>query len=575
MNIVKAQNMLKGASDEVLQRYLSSPTGEFPEYLVASEIKRREDMRQRYAAEQQGKPSKASIIEEILQKSGLAANPPEQPPAMPQPPMPPEAMGIGSVPPPEGMQMTPPPMLEAMAQAPQRMYDGGVVALAGGGLLDEMEQYLRPIFQERDDAYSGNKVSSAGVNPSVRLGDGSIDINAMRNAMDYGTNYTGRLGATYPIGDGRVSAGISGISTDGYDGVTGYDVGYSEGKNRLMANINPTPTGNAYGINYGHQLDRDSAINAMLMRNPEGQMSGNLAYTKRFDGGGSVDYYKRYQPSDASLYTQEITEVKDLPFYISQAQGYLGPSGVAGYQEALNEQRKEVEGRRKNHLPDFLIQAGLGMATSKNLSPIGAAAEGAAQGFDAYKKSKALDAQAERDLRESEFKFKQAERAERAGVLGVSQKLYESAQTQQNRGIDNNRAAEEMRLTALYRGDQAANDAARLGISRQQLGIQAAGVAREREVAQEQILTSRARRGLIEQQTKYVGVKMPTLKDITTLAESRIGQDALKAIRAAHGVTKPGQDPSTDLAVNQAFQDWLLKNSAKYASPFVGLPSTE
>jgi hypothetical protein len=447
MNIVKAQNMLKGASDEVLQRYLSSPTGEFPEYLVASEIKRREDMRQRFAASQQGQPSKASIIEEILQKSGLAANPPAQPPAMPQPPMPPEAMGIGSVPPPQDMQMSAPPMLEAMAQAPQRMYDGGVVALAEGGLLKEMQDYLS-------------------------------------------------------------------------------------------------------------------------MSDVEGDAVGYAA-------GGGVDYYQRYKPSDASMYTETVPEVGDLSSYFTQAQGLLGSSGVAGYQDVLNEQRKEVEGRRKNYLPDFLIQAGLGMATSKSLSPIGAAAEGAAQGFDAYKKSKSLDSQAERDLRESEFKFKQAERAERAGVLGVSQKLYESAQTQRNRAIDNNRAAEEARITALYRGDQAANDAARLGISRQELGIRAAGVAREREVADEQILTSRARRGLIEQQTKYVGVKTPTLKDITALANSSVGQDALKAIRAAHGVTKTGKDPATDLVVNQAFQDWLLENSAKYASPFVGLSSTE
>jgi len=452
MNIVKAQNMLKGASDEVLQRYLSSPTGEFPEYLVASEIKRRDDMRQRYAAEQQGKPSKASIIEEILQKSGLAANPPAQPPAMPQPPMPPEAMGIGSVPPPQDMQMSAPPMLEAMAQAPQRMYDGGVVALAGGGLLDEMQDYLN-------------------------------------------------------IGD---SAG------------------------------------------------------------------GIVSYAD----GGSVDYYKRYQPSDASMYTEAVPEVGDLSSYFTQAQGLLGPSGVAGYQDVLNQQRKEVEARRKNYLPDFLVQAGLGMATSKNLSPIGAAAEGAAQGFDAYKKSKALDAQAERDLRESEFKFKQAERAERAGVLGMSQKLYESAQAQRNRAIDNNRSAEEARVTALYRGDQAKNDAERLGISRQELGIRAAGVAREREVAQEQILTSRARRGLLEKQTQYIGLPKPVSADkLATarakIADSGLGRSKMSSLMKMYNVKSLGQDPAKDVLIESAFNNWLETQVPSTQGVYLGSSDSE
>ena len=478
MNLVKAAELLKNAPENTLKQYLANPNGEFPEYLVASEIARRDDMRKRYAAELSGKPPKTSIIEELLQRDNAAQRAPQQPQMPAQMPQeaPPEAMGLGAVPPPPDMQLSPAPIADA-AQQPQQFAGGGAVAFAGGGdVLDAFNEYMRPSVHSGDGNYR------AGVSPSFPVGEGSVDLNAnVIGSPGYG-GYQGRVGGSYPIGDGRLSAGISGIADKYRKAITGYDVGYGDGANRLSANILPSEMGNTYGINYNRQLDKESAINAALMRDPRGQMSGNLMYTKRFASGGPAYTVNEadYQIDPTLIQQREIPTVQSLEDYRKQAETALGPSGLSGYQEMLAKQRADLEGRQKNYLPDFLIQAGLGMATSKG-NPLQAAAEGAAQGFKFYQQSKQSDEEAKRNLVESEFKFKQAERAERAGLFSLSRDLYKDAVGQRNDAFNQNRQAETLRVNAIAHRDDAKANAARLGVDERRLTIEAARAASEAE----------------------------------------------------------------------------------------------
>jgi len=488
MNLIKAAELLKGAPDSELTQYLQNPTGEFPEYLVASEKLRREEMRQKFAAANQGQPTKTSIIEQLLQKDN------QQMRQKMQPQQPTEAMGIGSVPMPEGMQLTPAPIMEAAQQQPQQFYDGGVVALAeGGSLEDAIQEYLRPnIHEGRKDNYG---MQSIGINPSIPVGAGSIDANVARNFMsdEYAPNIeqknmTGRIGGSYPMGSGRLSAGIQGIRAPGYSGVTGYDVGYSDEKNRLMANINPTPHGAALGASYGRQLDNESAINAMLMRDPRGQMSGNLMYTRRFAAGDLVQSkpdLSAFEIDTKLMQPQAITEVKELADYQKQMADLVGPSSTEGYQDALAKQRGEIESRKKNYLSDFLIRSGLGMASSKSIHPLQAAAQGLAGGFEDYQKSKEQNAAAERSLTDSEFKFKQAQRAESMGLLGLSRQAMSDAMADRRAGQEAARSSEALRIQAAIGKNNAINQAAHLGISEKELVLRtqeiAAAAQRHRE----------------------------------------------------------------------------------------------
>jgi len=342
---------------------------------------------------------------------------------------------------------------------------------------------MRPAVQKNE------RGSYVGISPSVPLGAGSINANAgmigSPDSLDapdytgYQTGYQGRLGASYPVGEGQISAGVSGVADKYRQDITGYDVGYSDGRNRLMANINPTEMGDMYGVNYGRQLDRDSAINAMLMRNPMGEMSGNLMYTKRFAAGDLVSYQpdlSAFNINPELMRPQEVTEVQELPFYQKQMADLVGPSASEGYKETLEKDKEKIAANRKNYLSDFLIRAGIGAMGSTG-NTFQAISQGLAQGFESYQKSKEQDDEAERNLSQSEFKFKQAQRAENMGLLGLSRQAMSDAMADRRAGYDAARSAEALRLQAATGKNAAMNQAAQLGISEKELAMRAREIA--------------------------------------------------------------------------------------------------
>lgn len=370
MNLVKAAELLKNAPEDTLKKYLANPNGEFPEYLVVSEIARRDDMRKRYAAELQGQPPKTSIIEELLQRDNAALRQPAEPPMQEQAPS--TAMGLGSVPPPPDMQLSAPPMVAA-AQQPQQFYDGGVVALAGGGgisdVADAFNEYMRP------GAHGGAQFS----------GGGEVEHFATGNPVVY------------------------------------------------------KPDLSAFNVN------------TSLM-----------------------------QP-------QEITQVQDLPFYQKQMADLVGPSATEGYQESLAKQRGDIEGRKKNYLSDFLIRSGLGMAAAKTPHPLQAAAQGLASGFEDYQKSKEADAAAERALIDSEFKFKQAQRAENMGLLGLSRQAMSDAMADRRSGQEAARSAEALRLQAAVGKEAALRGAADIGLRGEEVILRGKEIAAANQRHKEEI----------------------------------------------------------------------------------------
>jgi hypothetical protein len=328
MNLIKAAELLKGAPDSELTQYLQNPNGDFPEYLVASEIKRRETMREKYAAANQGQPTKTSIIEELLQKDNQQMRQQQMPQQMP-----PEAMGLGAVPPPEGMQLTPSPMMEAAQQQPQQFYDGGAVSFAHGGL-----------------------------------------------------------------------AGLSGEIHD-------YLQGYAQGG--LAGEIHD--------------------------------------YLQGYAIGGAVDPYKL---PDWVTQQQQLPESMTREQAFNMAEQQMGPSAFEGADKTIGERQKRLEENRKNYLSDFLINTGLGMTMSKG-NLLQAAAEGASRGFDYHQKAKAADEEAQRQIEDSKFKIKAGQRAEKAGLIGLSNQFYTSAEAAKDRAIDNNRQAAFLGLQSAQARDTA------------------------------------------------------------------------------------------------------------------------
>lgn len=105
MNILDAEDMIKGLPDQALMQEAQMPSGQMPQFLVVSEIQRRSDMRKRYQAQQQ--EAMPSVKDQIVQE-GIMGMMPQQPMGMP----------------PQGMPPGMPPM--GMAQ-------GGIVRMSDGG----------------------------------------------------------------------------------------------------------------------------------------------------------------------------------------------------------------------------------------------------------------------------------------------------------------------------------------------------------------------------------------------------------------------------------------------------------
>lgn len=111
MNIIEQQDKLKSAPDDSLKREMQSPSGMFPQYLVMTEIQRREQMRKDYEGKQAADsktPPRPSMAEEMAMNA-------------PQPMM--NNSGIGSL-----LQQpetqTQPQMQPQMQQQPVRMNTG-------------------------------------------------------------------------------------------------------------------------------------------------------------------------------------------------------------------------------------------------------------------------------------------------------------------------------------------------------------------------------------------------------------------------------------------------------------------
>ena len=111
MNILEVQEALKDMSQNQLLQEAQRPSGVAPSFMVVSELKRRQDMRQRY----QNQAPKATVAQEVIGRSMQPMMPQQMPQQMPmqQPMMQPE-------------------MAQPMTQQePRRMYMGGLARLLG------------------------------------------------------------------------------------------------------------------------------------------------------------------------------------------------------------------------------------------------------------------------------------------------------------------------------------------------------------------------------------------------------------------------------------------------------------
>lgn len=246
-SVIDQQDELKHWPDDKLIAEMQSPTGIAPQYLLFTEVSRREDVRNRYQSAQE--QSGMSMAEEMIQSK-------TQPPPLPQQQMPPEQtqgmppeqmQGIGAMPPgptPQGpMPQGPmPPMMDT----PPMPMDGGMPmppgpqSFANGGLVKGYHKG-GAVMPNHDELYPDphSHSNSVGIGSGDELvGDSESFLLRNLNRVADASNR-----AAYSVADT-----IAGVPK-AYDDFSKWN---DDQQNRYTTSIDVGPVGNEYLASKGY-----------------------------------------------------------------------------------------------------------------------------------------------------------------------------------------------------------------------------------------------------------------------------------------------------------------------------------
>ena len=221
MNILEQEDLIKGLPDQVLVEEAQAPTGNVPQYLVVSEIQRREKMREKFNEQ----VPQNTVTEQII-SGGIAAMNPNPDPLM--------GVAMGAPPPMMGQDpmMQPPmqdpmmgqmqdPMMGQMPQDPmQQMQDPMMqqqMMAAGGGMMPYRMNQGRtvpsPLEYNIINMGGGSYINEGGVYPHGRRDDtGSPVLNRMGNQIMYAEGDTEKETILGALGeDTGIGGGVQGV----------------------------------------------------------------------------------------------------------------------------------------------------------------------------------------------------------------------------------------------------------------------------------------------------------------------------------------------------------------------------
>lgn len=512
MNLLKAQDILKGIPDKELANMIQSPRGDIPPFLVASEAGRRAKMRQEYQGDMQGKAPTSTVLEDLMNNLGVAAL---QPPGQ-------QKVAVQA------------PQMPAAPQQPVQMYDGGIVSFANGGTpsMEDVESYLAP------QAGGSEMGFSASVAPHI------------------------------PGLDARIRAGVIGNNMQGNPQVSGYQIGYEDGVNAAMASITPTPAGNIVGGEYRRQLGNDSQIAVRGNFNPYGEMPAmearqaplSIEYMKHFASGGIASFadggytdLSAYMPKYASDIS--VPEIPGFESFLSQIKGEIGASELPEYRQQLAQERAKLEKESPADLSSFLTYIGRGLSKSRRPDFIGALSEGISGGIELQEQAQQRNREAQHLLRQSEIDLAGKERAERAGLIGLARQLEGSAIDRRNSAVTQSYNAQNLAQQARHFEGVEKHQAGQRKLDERRLGIEGARESRQGKVDD-------ARLAQILKQTDLLGTPKPVGIDKlmaarATLQKSMTGQNKLKSLMSMYGVKQFGKDPAKDALIEAAYNQWI------------------
>jgi hypothetical protein len=392
MNIIKLQNMLRGAPDEALINYVQNPQGEVPSYLVLSELQRRKDTRAKYQAEQAPESSVAEDLTQPAQPQGGLAM------LADQPQMQDDDQGVASLPVPDDMYQD------------QNFAGGGIVAFADGGTsrLGDYFSNLRAKNLAKGDI---NKQLNALISERARL------------KYDFFTPLTPEQKEAQDKTIPQIDAMIAELQAkkSGVPAATATTGGPRVNTTELPKSF----TGIGETTQFGPST---TAINQMSppptapTAKPSGPDLGGL-YQPLSDY--SKDYAAMYQ-DPAGMAEKEMARYR----------GLIGEDKMRPQLEEKLKKMEERSAKAEEQAPYMaLIRAGFGMAAGKSPFALQNLAEGAAMGLEDYNKAKdKLETSRDKQF-DLQARLAQAKRAEdvAAATFGANSEQFIKAQNQSNK----------------------------------------------------------------------------------------------------------------------------------------------
>lgn len=421
-NILKQQDELKNAPDDQLKLYMSSPTGLYPQYLVMTEMQRRQKMREEFSG---GEPPKTSMAEEM---SGEAppepAAPPPGDPSQGAPPVDPNAQGIMSLPNDTTAgavmksRITGQPQMagDMVASAPQGMAVGGPVAAAmadggpirmGAGMKVEGDPDTSPLYDFFNPYRSPEEI--AAYNARIQEMKRKQEEEAARIAQSrkvYGAEVAAQNGERGWLTELFTPKGVTASRNEAQAWIPGSSTAFIPPNQRGSSPTPALPTG-------GPRTDPPAV-------SPPAPAGANAPQPKL--PAPPVKPAPQPAPQSASvsgLPPQPTPAGGSLGDLLKQFEGKGGNEDYMAQMRALlDKQRGDPEELAKQDINMALMQAGFGMMASKNPNFFGAVGEGAMPALTAYGQSKSERKKDERALTASEMealginaKMSQEERA--------------------------------------------------------------------------------------------------------------------------------------------------------------------
>lgn len=494
MNLIEIAEDLKDVPDQYLMQEIQQPTGNFPSYLVVSELSRRKRMREKVAkemptqtvAEELATPPMPQVMPQMATQ-GLMAMPQAQTELAAQ-----DAMGT-----------TPPEMM----MPTQQMAGGGMVSFKQGGdvirafdgLPEEMYEY----------------VPRSSLDPYVAPGTPLPNtVGVLRS-----------LGETFPT-TGR----LFGMEEDRLyiDPVTKEPITYQEFLSKYPQSAAET-----------RRLQSPRSMSAAVTPSvapaavtqttaPAGTPAGAPASAPSGVPGAAP---RTVVPQIAVPSAVELpvamtpAQLQDIRTKGTQAYEQAVPDRLAPFiADTVARREREIEGRRGSNINEALIQAGLGIMGSKSPRFLQAASEGGLSALKSYREGA-------KDLRQSE-----------EALLAARSKMVEAQMLRDDRKF---KAAEDAEKRALEL-DKIAVDRANTQSAINLRTLQA-NIAAQKAPAEIGVL----------QAQEYAYRNRPAGVDKTIANPDQIAQAKIRAMTelASSGVKKPSQaqiDAATDVILAQS-----------------------